>query len=497
MLLKIFSTALQVSPVILAAILGLANNAFSEVSAPGTKSNQIVTRSDQPADYVKQNIQSQKLNALTRVTSVCQKLNDNSMVILRNNVSNVGDPMPRMTQGLTVTDQPITINPSESIYRQLQKSDTSTQVTSISQKTNLAGRSEAVADKFNIKPPFYSVKASDLRLDTPSDHTQYQYRLFDATLSEPVSEVATKRSPQLGGLRLTQDTALPYKFELYAERLAVPVLPQTTEEAKPNKSQYNLFNPTPKNLLREFSTDRPDVTENPFTVDAGHFQFEADLVNYTRKGSDEDGNTTEKFLFTSTNLKLGLLNNVDFQLLFQPYNFARTRVRDTGRVKENSGLDILQARVKINIYGNDTFEKPGSTAFGIMPFINIPTVHNGLSNNSIEGGLIFPFAIKLSDKADLGLMSEFDILRNEANDSYHVEYLNTASLGYELTKSLGTYFEITTRFGNESKFGGIVTFDTGLLFNLGNDTQLDAGINIGLTRAADDINPFVGLSKRF
>jgi hypothetical protein len=32
--------------------------------------------------------------------------------------------------------------------------------------------------------------------------------------------------------------------------------------------------------LREMSTDRPDKTESPYTVDAGHFQFEADLVSF-------------------------------------------------------------------------------------------------------------------------------------------------------------------------------------------------------------------------
>ena len=37
-----------------------------------------------------------------------------------------------------------------------------------------------------------------------------------------------------------------------------------------NKSQYTLFNPTPDRLLRDLTTDRPDTTECPFTVDAGH-----------------------------------------------------------------------------------------------------------------------------------------------------------------------------------------------------------------------------------
>src|SRR5262245_25948677 len=52
---------------------------------------------------------------------------------------------------------------------------------------------------------------------------------------------------------------------------------ETRTAAAPDKSIYNLFNPTPRDLMREMSTDRPDQTESPYTVDAGHFQMEMDL----------------------------------------------------------------------------------------------------------------------------------------------------------------------------------------------------------------------------
>ena len=34
----------------------------------------------------------------------------------------------------------------------------------------------------------------------------------------------------------------------------------------PDKSRFNLFNPTPEKDLRELSPDRPDQTESPITV---------------------------------------------------------------------------------------------------------------------------------------------------------------------------------------------------------------------------------------
>ena len=50
----------------------------------------------------------------------------------------------------------------------------------------------------------------------------------------------------------------------------------------PDKSSHTLFNPTPDTLMREMSTDRPDASESPYTVDAGHYQMESDLIARTR-----------------------------------------------------------------------------------------------------------------------------------------------------------------------------------------------------------------------
>ena len=41
------------------------------------------------------------------------------------------------------------------------------------------------------------------------------------------------------------------------------------------------------------------------------------------------------------------------------------------------------------------------------------------------------------------------------------------------------------------------TFDFGFTYAITRDIQLDAGMNIGLTDAADDLNPFIGLSMRY
>ena len=71
---------------------------------------------------------------------------------------------------------------------------------------------------------------------------------------------------------------------------------------------------------------------------------------------------------------------------------------------------------------------------------------------------------KLSDKAELEMMTEYDIIHNEEGSGYHVEYLSSASLSYDWTEKLSTYVEIATLFGTQDPLGGDVTLDTGVLY---------------------------------
>lgn len=80
-----------------------------------------------------------------------------------------------------------------------------------------------------------------------------------------------------------------------------------------SKKVYNLFNPTPKSMMRDFETDRPDVTESAYTVDAGHFQFETDL--FKTEHFKTSGITTINNYFNAPNIKMGITNSLDLQLV--------------------------------------------------------------------------------------------------------------------------------------------------------------------------------------
>ncbi|MCC6889301.1 MAG: transporter [Hyphomicrobiales bacterium] len=269
------------------------------------------------------------------------------------------------------------------------------------------------------------------------------------------------------------------------------------EAVAQNGVPYTFFNPTPDSRLREFSPDRPDLTEGPFTIDPGRFQTESDIVNYSRSRRDEEGTYTEKFLFGATTVRIGLTHNAEVALVLQPFNALRTHMIDPRRTTWRAGPDVLQVRSKINFFGNDTYKDPGASALGIIHFINIPTFRNGVGSEDVEGGVALPFAYKVSDKVDFGAMTQVEFIKNDGRPGYHAEYVNSAVVAYQIDSRWSTYAEVFTRFGNEGPSGDIVVVGGGFMYKLKDNLQLDFGINVGLTRAADAVNPFVGISKRY
>ena len=276
--------------------------------------------------------------------------------------------------------------------------------------------------------------------------------------------------------------------------VAIPAaVAQDTNIGSVDKSVYNILNPVPAGLMRELTPDRPDKTESPYTVDAGHFQLEMDFANYTL--TDAGGVSVNAWNVAPINFKVGLLNNVDVQLVYDNYLNVRTRDDLTGMSVRQSGFGDLTARLKINLWGNDG----GTTAFGLLPFVKFPVNTDQLGNNAVEGGIILPLAIKLPYDFDLGLETAAVVLQNDHDGDYHAEIINSITLDHAHHRQTAAdgYLEFFSDISTERQADWVGTVDFGLEYMLTENIQIDCGCNFGVTRAADDYNPFAGITVRF
>ncbi len=264
--------------------------------------------------------------------------------------------------------------------------------------------------------------------------------------------------------------------------------------ASADKSGFNLFKPTPRGLLRDLSTDRPDQTESAYTVDAGHFQIEMDFANYTYDHDTSGGaNVRAKdWSIAPMNLKLGLTNRMDLQLMIDPYVSSRVDDRVAGTVARASGFGDVTTRLKFNFWGNDG----GPTAFAAMPFVKWPLSASSVRNGETEGGIIFMLAYELPAGWSSTVMTELDFVSN-GTGGHDREWLNSITFSHALTERLGGYGEFVVVTGTAPGFRWQGQLDFGLTYAVSDDIQLDLGCNFGLTKSAPDYQPFVGISRRF
>lgn len=260
---------------------------------------------------------------------------------------------------------------------------------------------------------------------------------------------------------------------------------------KIDKSSYTLLNPTPQPHLREMEA----LYKSPYTVDAGHAQIETYLVGYAHDRDTASGadTRTETWRIAPTTLKFGVLNHLDLQLDLAPYTRVRTADRVTGMTTTQSGFGDLTARAKLNLWGNDG----GSTALALAPFVKFPTSQDGLGNDAVEGGLTVPIAVELPRGWWLGLSPELSFLRNSSGRGYSPAFANIAYLWHEIIGKLSGYLEFSSWVSFERGSRWVGTVDFGLTYLLKKNIQLDAGVLLGVTRAAPDVNPFLGASVRF
>lgn len=263
-----------------------------------------------------------------------------------------------------------------------------------------------------------------------------------------------------------------------------------SEDRAPDKSQYTILNPTPVNLRRAYNTDRPSKTDSPCTIDAGAFQIESDIANWTI--NIDDHTCTRTWIIGNTNLKVGLTNSMDLQVFPQFYVNKRTNGPRFGTPLEQNGFGDTTVRVKINLVGNDG----GKLAVGFVSSLKIPTNTGETGNHVWEPGFGLPLNYSLQRGFTLFGQTRVDILNEGRSSNMRLQWQNPIGISRAIVGNLSAYLEFYSAVSSGHD-RWIATLDTGLIYQAGPNFSVDINSFFGLTRGADDLNVFVGFARRF
>jgi hypothetical protein len=263
------------------------------------------------------------------------------------------------------------------------------------------------------------------------------------------------------------------------------------DKKKPDKTQYWLLNPTPPDEMRSFNTDRPTKANIPYTVDAGHFQYESDLVSFTHQVVGSARINT--ILVPNPTFKVGVTNNVDLEVNV-PFAGIHTFGSTSAPSSSLWGIGDTLARAKINLWGNDG----GDSAAALIPFVKAPSAPIGIGNGAVEEGLIAPLALSLPNSFTLLLVPEVDALKNSADNGRHGNFILDVNLSREVVKNVTAYVELWSDYNDDPlQKKTQMSFDAAVSWIVIPNVQLDAGANFGLTSATPALQVYAGLSQRF
>ena len=259
-----------------------------------------------------------------------------------------------------------------------------------------------------------------------------------------------------------------------------------------DKSSYTLFDPTPTAQMRGFSTDRPNKGTSPYTVDAGHFQYETDLLGGGYDGYDRSHTRTRNLFTADPVLKLGVTNFADVEISLGGYQAYSVHDRTTGHSTSYDGFGDVSIRTKINLVGNDG----GPVVLAVVPFYKVPTANKRIGNGAGEFGVVVPLQVSLPAKVTALVVTEFDDLKNDNDTGRHAGFANLINfsrpIAPKLTASIEYYSLVqTTRIATQH------TLDLSLAYLVAPNIQIDTAAYLGLNKAAPDLVAYVGISQRF
>ena len=134
--------------------------------------------------------------------------------------------------------------------------------------------------------------------------------------------------------------------------------------------------------LTPICTDRPSKSNYACTADAGHFQYESDLLNASSLRQRDEATTT--WLILNPTLKYGLTDTVDVEANMTALEILRTQ--DTPGSKATlMGVSDLYLRVKYEF-----INQPKVVQAAIIPYLTAPTGRAGIGDRTVEGGLLLP-----------------------------------------------------------------------------------------------------------
>lgn len=257
---------------------------------------------------------------------------------------------------------------------------------------------------------------------------------------------------------------------------------------KIDKRQFTLFHPTPRRYMRPMVPDRPGITESPYSVDAGHFQYESDVLRLlTRREGPTHGHD---WYVNHALAKIGLSDRTDLQVGVDSY--TDTRNYDDTDPSQNQlyhGLGDVTLRLKHTLVGDDD----SRWALGLIGYVTLPT-GGPRGDGAVEFGAVLPVIYQVTKPWSIGGQVATEIYWDRETSSRYLQLTPTFTTDYQFTKVVQAFVELVG-YRDVRQVSWRSSVNTGVQLDVSDNVQLDFGTHLPITHSTDR-EYFLGISFR-
>lgn len=244
--------------------------------------------------------------------------------------------------------------------------------------------------------------------------------------------------------------------------------------------------PPPLLAQEPISTDRPDFVESSLVVGASMVQVETSVA-YERAGMGE------QLWSTPTLLRIGISENLEVRAETEGLVSAQTEA--TPAFASTDSADVSLGLKWHRQDGGTTGDCTPSTAW--LLHLDLPTGGASYRAGHAAPSLRWVAEWEPAEGWSLGVMPGLTWM-DDGRGGRAMKGIFGVVVGRELGPGLRGFAELSMpEIARQDNGGTIGNIDTGLAWNLGLDTQLDAAVNFGLTDDSPDFAATLGLSHRF
>lgn len=233
------------------------------------------------------------------------------------------------------------------------------------------------------------------------------------------------------------------------------------------------------------STDRPDFVESSLSVGTGTFQIETSVAMERRNGIDDRPRT----MATPTLLRFGLSENWEARL-------ETDGLLDQRSDAESPAADGF-ADIALGVKYHLPSPGPGDASTALLFHVDLPTGSRAFRAEGVRTSLRGVAEWELPYDCSLGLMPGIAWAEDEGGQHY-LSGIAGITVGHAWTPVLRSFVELASEeLGSAGHGDTQFSFDTGLVWLVTDNLQLDTAAYAGLNRSTPDITIAIGLSARW